>query len=267
MKLKVLVAAMIAGGLVAGAWAKGPAAAPKKSDFREFKQEMAAAKQEAAPPAANTVGDQDSFGRNARYIGLMSTGGISLTSDCTPDPDFPPGPEDHCFVVNNTPVPTAFSVPDAARMVIPAKASNSLFCHMQTPVSVTQLRNSTAAPFTARIIVTPSYTFQNAVLNDPTMIDPTTGLPFNGKLTQTLAGIRHQLTLQPGELEVFRDSDTRACIAGMISKQQLKDGFGLTDAQATNFFKNDTVITMSVNGSAAGVDFSSIIYGTRWLGD
>ena len=267
MKLNALVVALATAGLAASAIAA--AKAPSKQEFRALKAEMAAAKVEsAAAVSASDVGDADSFGRYAKYIGLMSSGAINLADDCTPDPDFPPGPDDHCIVLNPQPAVTTFNIPDVARMVIPAKSSNSLFCHWQTPISVTQWQNLTAGPIAnARIVYTPSYTFQNAVLNDPSLIDPTTGLPFGGKLTQTLAGIRHHQTLQPGDIKLERDSDTRSCIAGMISKQQLKDGFGLTDAQATNFFKNDTVVTMNLTGQAQGVVFSSIIVGTRWLGD
>jgi hypothetical protein len=105
------------------------------------------------------------------------------------------------------------------------------------------------------------------VLADPSLIDPTTGLPFNGKLTQTLSGIRHQLTLQPGENFWGRDDETRVCINGMISKKMLMTSFGLTDAQATKFFTKDTIVTMGINGNAQGVIFSSMINNVRWLGD
>ncbi|MEO8161269.1 MAG: hypothetical protein ABI588_07600 [Arenimonas sp.] len=265
MKLKILVAAMVAGGLVAGAWAKGPA---PKNDFSAFKKEMAQAKAEAAPAATNDVGDADSFGKNVKYMGLMSTGVINLADDCTPDPSFPPGPEDHCFVVNAQPALTTFTVPDAARMVIPGKSSEDIFCHAQTPVAITQLRNNSGVVMpSARIIVTPSYTFQNKVLNDPALIDPNTGLPFNGQFTVSLAGIRHQQTLQPTESLVARDSNTRACIGGLVSKRALIESYGLSADLAEKFFKKDTLVTMSLNGTAQGVEFSSIIYGLRWYGD
>jgi len=264
MKLKLIVTAMIAGGLIASAWAKGPV----RHDNREFKREMAAAKQEAAPPPADTTGDADSFGRNVKFIGLMASGVITLATDCTPDPNFPPDVEDHCFVLNAQPAVTSFSIADAARMVIPAKSSNSMFCHWQTPVAIYAYNNATGSYMpNARILATPSYKFQNAVLNDPSLIDPNTGLPFNGSFTVSLAGIRHARGLQPGDYQVERDTETRSCIGGLVSKRALKEAYGLTDAQATNFFKNDTAITMSISGNVQGMDFASIIYGTRFVGD
>lgn len=272
MKLKVLVVAIAATGLVASAAlaatakVRSPAA---KAEVRAMKLEMQQAKAEAAAVASADVGDADSFGRNARWIGLMGSGTIYLTDfpdDCLPE-NFPAGPDDHCVVLNPQPAITNFDFPDVARMVIPAKSSNSLFCHMQTPIGSALLQNQTAGNMTARIVYNPKFTFQNPVLNDPALINPVTGLPFGGQITTTLSGIRHQLTLAPGASFLGRDDETRVCINGMISKRQLMLGFGLSDAQATNFFKHDTVITMGIAGQAQGVVFSSMINNVRWLGD
>jgi hypothetical protein len=151
-------------------------------------------------------------------------------------------------------------------MVIPAKSANSLFCHMQTPISSTLLQNYGTPNMTARVTFNPVFTFENDVLNDPSIVDPATGLPYNGKITFTLPGILHRQTLQPGENFFGRDDETRVCINGMVSKAQLKAA-GLTDAQATSFFKKDTIVTMGINGNAQGVVFASIVNNVRWAGD
>ena len=49
--------------------------------------------------------------------------------------------------------------------------------------------------------------------------------------------------------------------------QYLMEGYGLSATQAANFFKNDTIITMGLQGNATLVNFASIIYGTRFVGD
>ena len=270
MNLKVLVAAIA----MAGVSASPALAAPeKKPNHRQFLKEVhQQAKLEAAAAATSDVGDPSSFGRYAKWLGLMSTGVIVVSEfpeDCAPDPEFPPGPDDHCFVLNAQPAPSTFTIPDAARMVMPAKSSFSLFCHWQTPVSLAVMRNNTATPIqNARFFATPSYTFQNPVLNDPALVNPLTGLPFGGQITiSALVGIRHQQSLQPGDMVQQRDDETRACINGMISKRQLTETYGLTDAQATNFFKNDTAITMGLTIQATGVEFANLVYSTRWLGD
>jgi hypothetical protein len=276
MKLKTLAAALVISGLAASAMtvaatSKSPAtrSADLKAQVGAMKKESQAAKAaQTAGVASTDVGDSDSFGRNAKWIGLMSSGTIylsDLADDCDPV-NFQGGPDDHCVVLNAQPATTTFNFTDVGRMVIPAKSANSLFCHVQTPISSSLLQNYATPNLTARVVFNPSFTFENEVLNDPSIIDPATGLPYAGKITFTLPGISHQLSLQPGENFFGRDDESRVCINGMISKTQLKAA-GLTDAQATNFFKKDTIVTMGIAGSARGVVFASIINNVRWMGD
>ena len=278
MKLKVLVSALLIAGLGASAVAlaanakarSGVRSAATEAEVKAMRKEFQAAKtSQTAGVAASEVGDADSFGRYAKYIGLMSSGTVYLTDfadECLPE-NFQGGPDDHCVVLDPQPATSNFDFPDVARMVIPAKASNSLFCHTQTPISTTLLQNTSGATIpSARVVFNPVFTFENPVLDDPTLINPNTGLPFGGSYTTTLPGIRHQLTLQPGESFLGRDDETRVCINGMISKIQLR-ALGLSETQATNFFKNDTIVTMGINGQARGVISASIINNVRWLGD
>lgn len=237
-------------------------------EYLQAKKEMTATRATETLAATADTGDADSFGRNVKYIGLMSSGLISLASDCTPDPASPPGPDDHCFVTNPAPLATSFVAHDVARVLIPAKSTNSLICHWQTPIVVYAFNNPTAAyQSNARFTVTPTYTIQNSVLNDPALIDPNTGAPFAGSFTTSLVGIRRARSLQPGEFQIERETGTRACIAGIVSKRSLIEGYGLSATQAANFFKNDTIITMGLQGNASLVNFASIIYGTRFVGD
>ena len=278
MKLKVLVSAMLIAGLGASAVAMAANAKAKaairsaatQAEVKAMRKEFQTAKAtQTVGVAASDVGDADSFGRNAKWIGLMSSGTIYLTDfadECLPE-NFQGGPDDHCVVLDPQPATTTFDFPDVARMVIPARSSNSLFCHAQTPISTTFLQNTSGATIpSARVFFNPVFTFENPVLNDPALIDPGTGLPYGGKISFTLPGVRHQLTLQPGEQYVGRDDETRVCINGMISKIQLRAA-GLSETQATNFFKEDTIVTMGISGQARGVVSSSIINNVRWLGD
>jgi hypothetical protein len=250
--------------------ALAPVAQAKKPISHEqaiAQKEMRAAKIEAAAAAGSEVGDPDSFGRNVHFIGLIQSGLVSLQSDCTPDPSAPPGPDDHCFVTHAAPAVTTFNATDVGRVVIPARSAHSLICHWQTPFVVYGFANPTGVyQPNARFVVTPTYTIQNAVLNDPALIDPGTGLPFGGQFQLGLAGIRHARSLQPGETQVERESATRVCLGGIISKQLLV-GMGLSEAQASDFFRHDTVITMNLGGQAQLVDFASILYGVRFVAD
>ncbi len=255
MNLRLICLAALAATLAAPAFAK----APTSPDYLQARKDMRDARIEAAPAITATVGDADSFNRHVKYIGLISTGFILVQNDCSLDATGPLGPEDHCVVTNAAPALTNFTINDAGRMLIPAKTANSLFCYNQTSIVTYNFSNNTGVyQPNARIVLTPNYTIQNAALNDPTMIDPTTGLPFNGKLNLGLAGIRHARSLQPDENQTERDNTTRACIAGLVSKQNLKDGFGLTDAQVKTFFNSDTIITMNLVGQTQMVGFATI---------
>jgi hypothetical protein len=264
MNLRLTFLAAIVAMIAVPAFAK----APNNPDWVQARKDVAAARIEAAPPITATVGDADSFNRHVKYIGLISTGFIYVLPDCSLDSTGPLGPEDHCVVTTPAPALTNFTINDAGRMLIPAKTANSLFCHNQTSIVTYSFGNDTGVyQPNARIQLTPNYTIQNAALNDPSMIDPTTGLPFNGQFNTSLAGIRHARSLQPDEHQTERDNTTRACIAGLVSKQNLRDNYGLTDAQIKTFFNSDTVITMNLVGQAQLIDFATINYGTRFYGD
>jgi hypothetical protein len=74
-------------------------------------------------------------------------------------------------------------------------------------------------------------------------------------------------TLAAGAQRSQQVRGTRTCIAGLISKSQLMDGYGLTDAQAKKFFKEPITIRVGMSARTRWVDFATIIYGTRFIGD
>ena len=213
------------------------------------------------------VGDANSFGRNVKFMGMVQTGVLSIASDCTPDPAFPPGPNDHCLVpdVNSN---TSFNYPNLGTMLIPGKSSKSLFCHSQTPFGVMIYHNGTGVyQGTARSNFTVTYKIENEVLATPGLVDPNTGLPLAGAIETALGAVRDSRGLQPGDTQIYRDTYTRMCNAGIVSKRSLMEGYGLTEAQATAFFNKDTVITIGLVGSTRLVSDGSMIVGTRFYGD
>jgi len=254
--------------LVGASLAMTASAKLENREYAQARKEMTQMMAVEALASTATTGDADSFGRYVKFAGLMTTGSIILAQDCTPDPSNPFGPEDHCFVANAAPATTTFTVTDAARVLIPAKTANSLICHWQSPAAVYFFYNPTGnyVP-NARFQVNPSYKIENAVLNDPSLINPLTGLPFGGSLTVGLPGIRHSRSLQAGETQIERDSESRTCIDGLISKRSLTTTYGLTALQAANFFKNDTIISLNLAGTTTLVDSASIVYGVRFVAD
>jgi hypothetical protein len=217
----------------------------------------------AAAPTVEDVGDADSFGRNVTYLGLAQTLPISVVDDCsTSDPTL-----ERCIVANPAPAPTTFNEAGLATMNLPGKATKSLICFALTPFIQAQWENFLATPAQARFSGNALINIDNDVLDDPTLIDPNTGLPFGGVLSLGLGTFTDFHTLQPGETDFKAYQTSRSCIAGLVSKHVLIDSYGLTETQANQFFKKPMTITFGARGTFALTSFASYFYGIRLYGD
>ena len=222
-----------------------------------------------AAPTADQVGDADTFGHAVIWDGLISTGTITLTSDCTPQPGDPvPGPDDRCVTLNAAPAVTSFDLPNIGRITLPGKSSHNILCHWTSANGVYSLFNGTGVSANARMRLSPYLIVESSVLSNPLLIDATTGLPFNGSL-RTAPGTTFSdaQTLAANARVTERMSDSRVCIGGAISRQGLIQGYGLTNAQVDDFFKNPITLKFGLSGTAQLVDFASMIYGVRIMGD
>lgn len=220
----------------------------------------------AAAPTLEEVGDLDSFKREVIYLGLTSAF-VTLEETCPP-PD-PAIPDQFCQTINPTPgALTPFGYDDMARITLPGKSTHSLLCYWFSPVVSVSYSNPTAARTTALFRYTPTLTVENPVLDDPALIDPTTGAPFGGQLlTSMTASETFQVPLEPGVGFTERTRDSAVCMAGLLSKRALIENYGLTEAQANEFFKQPTTIKLNVVGSARYVSFAGLTMGLRIVGD
>jgi len=217
----------------------------------------------AAAPTVDDVGDADSFGRNVTYLGLAQTLAVTVLDDCSAsDPTI-----ERCIVANPAPAPTSFNEAGLATMNLPAKATKSLICFALTPFIQVQWDNFLATPAQARFSGSALINIDNDVLDDPTLIDPNTGLPFGGVLSLGLSTFSDFHTLQPGETDFKALQMSRSCIAGIVSKRALVDSYGLTETQANQFFKKPMTITFGSRGTFALSSFASYFYGIRLYGD
>lgn len=217
----------------------------------------------AAAPTVEDVGDADSFGKNVIYLGLAQTLPVTLTDDCTgSDPTL-----ERCIVQNPAPGITSFNETGLATINLPAKASKSLLCFTLTPFIFVNWENSGAGPALARFNAVADITIANPLLDDPALIDPNTGLPFGGVIQLGLTTWSSTHTLQAGEIDNERSTQSRACIAGIISQRALVDNYGLTATQAKDFFKKPITLTFGSRGSVALSTFTQYFYGFRVYGD
>lgn len=217
----------------------------------------------AAAPSVEDVGDPDSFGRNVTYLGVTQIMPVVVTPDCSEsDPTF-----ERCVESAAAPAPTSFDESDLAVIELPAKATRSLLCFTVTPSVRVNWSNPLATPATAQFTAFASISIENDVLSDPTLIDPGTGLPFGGSVELGLSTYHDTHTLQPGEVDNKTLFATRACIGGLVSRRALIENYGLTEAQANQFFKKPMTLRFGARGSVALADFSNYFYGIRLYGD
>jgi hypothetical protein len=217
----------------------------------------------AAAPTAEEVGDPDSFGRAVTYLGLAQTLPVTVLDDCsTSDPTL-----ERCIVANPAPAPTSFNEAGLATMNLPGKATKSLICFALTPFIQVQWENLLATPAQARFNGNALIDIENEVLDDPALIDPNTGLPFGGVLSLGLGTFADFHTLQPGENDFKSYQMSRSCIAGFVSKRVLVEAYGLTETQATQFFKKPMTVTFGARGTFALSTFATYFYGVRLYGD
>jgi hypothetical protein len=216
----------------------------------------------AGGPTDADVGDSDSFGRTLNWLGLADMA-IIVTSDCTgTTAPFV------CQVTAPAPGVTTFNFQDVSRISLPKNAANSLLCYWVSPWFTVTYNNPTATPAIARITVDPTLTIESSVLDDPSLIDPTTGTPFNGKLlTAMTSQQRIETPLAAGMTLSQRTRDSSVCIAGFLSRSTLVSTYGLTDALAKQVFKKPMVVHLNLSGTTQYVSDAEFYYGFRIIGD
>jgi hypothetical protein len=222
----------------------------------------------ASGPSAADVGDSDSFGHPALYMGAKS-GFITLSPSCTPAPTpVPPATanDDQCFNLPVAPASASYSANDILRINLPAKATRTIIYPALNFFMNYQLQNLTGAPQNGRFFWTASVDIESTVLTDPTIIDPATGLPAGGKLVgQFSYAYGDDRTMQNGDRQRLRETLVRVGNAG-INKAQLI-GQGLDPTVVDNLFKNPMTLRMNVTLTAQLVTDASLTCNMRLFGD
>jgi hypothetical protein len=209
------------------------------------------------------VGDPDSFGRDVIHLGLGSIDAFYLQPDCTDE--IAAGLQ--CQVPLAPPAVTEFSVVNGDSIQLPARASNSLLCFALTPVMNRTFRNDLANDAQAVLMTRALISIESSVLDNPALINPDTGLPFNGKLDIMLVTNHESRRITPGDFDTRNTTLTRSCQGALISKRALVGTYGLTPTQANSFFNNRITVRLSMNGTARMVQSMIHGFGLRLYGD
>jgi hypothetical protein len=224
----------------------------------------------AGPPSADDVGDADSFGKPVKFMGAAS-GFVTLSASPCPSPTATPSPpatanNDQCFQLNPAPSPTSFDAQDIARIKLPKDATKDNIYPVFNMFLNYQLQNSTGAADNGLFRFTAYMIIESTVLNDPSVIDPGTGSPANGKLTFEFAyNYLDDRSMQNGDRQRLRLMVPRVGNTG-VNKAQLV-AQGIPAAIVDNLFKNPMTVRMSVTGAAKLCTDATITGNMRLFGD
>ncbi|HEX7128451.1 MAG TPA: hypothetical protein VF217_00095 [Rhodanobacteraceae bacterium] len=251
-----------------------PALAGSLHDFRSNNPDLLPARTRALPGLVTPfgisnaqVGDADSFGRNVIYLGVVQSGQVILEEDCSADLASL-GPDDRCLEVNPQPATTSFDYQDLGRAILPGGSTKDLICFSGTAFRSWTFQNETAATAGSHVHFVADITLESPALQDPSLINPVTGLPFDGKI-DTGAGISmfDAQTMAAGDARSHSENVTRNCLAGVISARVLHDSYGLSGPVIKAFFNKPITIRVNLKGNASLMTLGTFMYGVRFYGD
>lgn len=213
--------------------------------------------------SADDVGDADSFDRAVVHLGMAETTWLTSQSDCASDL----ARGYRCTPLKPPAEITSWTLTDLDTIALPARAASSLLCFEYTPFIEATLKNTTTANAPAFWLARGRLTIRSVVLEDPTLVRPGTGLPYNGELTIQLSSWSERVTLAPGQ-ETSKGVDyTRRCGQSAISKARLRAVFGFSGAQANAFFNNPITLVLGATGETRYGTKLELQYNLRVFGD
>jgi hypothetical protein len=223
-------------------------------------------------PTAADVGDAETFGHSALYMGAASGfETLSPVGGCpapTPTPSPVPNGDSFCDELNPAPAVTTFSHDNICRINLPKKASRNVIYPVLNVFLNYQLQNSTGVDQPQGLLFfTAGITIVSDALNGPDCIDQTTSAPCGGKLTLLFNySFRDDRAMKSGDRQRLRETLVRAGNTG-LTRQQFRDSFGLTAATVDALFAGAMTVQLDLSGSAKLVTDASITCNMRLFGD
>lgn len=259
---KALLVTLLA---VAAAASVGSAAPPPKENTMDaprptLRPNLPNMPEAALSPGNADVGDGDSFGRSVNFLGYAQTNGISVWDDCTGQIEgtcVVPDPQSHYgFIVK---------IGDEAVIHLPARAARSLLCFTINPIAFATFNNQTETQQQASFNMGARWRIESEVLNDPALINPNTGLPYNGVIEGAASIAGESFTLEPHAGRTISIFYPRTCNSGHLSRRGLID-MGLTETQAREVFRKPITLRFGA-GMSVGWGNAAMNPGIRIYGD
>jgi hypothetical protein len=225
----------------------------------------------AGPPSPLDVGDAETFGHAALYMGATS-GFQSLVQpgDCptsTPTPSPASNGDSFCDEINPAPALTTFAHKNICRINLPKKATRNIIYPAINIFLNYQLKNETGSDQQGLLSFNAGITIVSDALNGPDCTDPNTGLPCGGKMTLLFDYVfRDDRNMHDTDRQRFREVLVRVGNTG-LTRRQFHESFGLTDATVDALFAGPMSVQLDLTGTARLLTDANITLNMRLFGD
>ncbi len=224
----------------------------------------------AAPPSPTDVGDAETFGHPALYMGATS-GFENLVPGACPAPTATPSPapngDSFCDMLNPAPASTNFSHDNICRINLPKKATRNVIYPVINLFLNYQLQNLTGSDQQGLLSFNAGITIVSDALNGPDCTDPSTGLPCGGKMTLLFNYVfRDDRNMHDTDRQRMREVLVRVGNTG-LTRQQFHESFGLTNASVDALFAGPISVQLDLSGSTRMLTDANITCNMRLFGD
>ena len=225
----------------------------------------------ALPPTAADVGDAETFGHPALFMGATSGFQTLAPTGACPAPTATPSPvpngDSFCDELNPAPTLTTFQHDNICRINLPKKATRNVIYPALNIFLNYQLQNLTGSDQQGLLRFTAGITIVSDALNGPDCTDPSTSAPCGGKMTLLFNyTYRDDRNLHNTDRQRLQETLVRVGNTG-LTRQQFHESFGLTNATVDALFAGPMTVQLDISGSAKMVTDATITCNMRLFGD
>ena len=217
------------------------------------------------------VGEPDSFGKNAKFLGTATTGTVYVYYSCDPavllaDLDLTLGTDDRCLALPTLGQSVAATFNDIGRIRIPRDSVDNVIYYIQTNLISYDLLNPNSNQIFSNFSYSPSFTIESNALNDPAAIDPNTGLPMNGSFTTGVGASKViAKTYETNASEIFSERFSTSATRG-FARSYFAD-LGLPQTVINQLYKKPMTIKLNLRVRGNFFTFGQFGYSVRFLGN
>ncbi len=252
------------------------ASAQKSQIDESLKNELKSIRREQQNPvnaliAALPLGEPDSFGKNAKFLGTATTGVVYVYYSCDPqvlqaDLQLTLGADDRCLAHTPGAATSRGTFDDIGRITLPGRSADNVVYFIVNNTIDNEFQNDTSSGMPAFFTYVPRLTIESPALNNPNAVDPTTGLPLNGVLTVNVGGTKlFQRTIPANDFEFAFDNFSTAATRG-FARSYFAD-LGLPSSVINNLYRQPMTIKLGMRVVVRGQYFGQYLYTLRLMGN